>query len=170
MSEGLLNPLRERQRGWGWTYFGGTALHEPWRYAWWHLEGRAHSSPCVERWDDAQPTVRYLTWPISRRPGAKALPLSSHASTSSLGPSGGARAHERHFCSAWGYLNLCQWLSRGAICALLAAFFCSQTSVKPARKWWLFHTVTTFVPRHTLQHLSDSHLGFGQSVLWLWRL
>ncbi|KAJ4943593.1 hypothetical protein JOQ06_006092 [Pogonophryne albipinna] len=26
-----------------------------------HLEGSAHSSLSVERWDDAQPTVRYLT-------------------------------------------------------------------------------------------------------------
>lgn len=62
MSEGLVHPLQERRRGWRCELISGdSALHEPWRYAPWHLESSAHSSPCVERWDDAQPTVRYLT-------------------------------------------------------------------------------------------------------------
>lgn len=67
-----------QQGGWGSheLILRDKALHELWRYVPWHLDSSAHSSPSVDRWDSAQPTIRYLNWPISRRPGAKVLPLS----------------------------------------------------------------------------------------------
>lgn len=53
--------LQERRGRWCELILGDSPLHEPWRYVPWHLESSAHSSPCVEQWDNAQPTVRYLT-------------------------------------------------------------------------------------------------------------
>ncbi|KAM7410040.1 hypothetical protein PAMA_001483 [Pampus argenteus] len=44
-----------------------SALHEPWRYVMWHLESSAHSSPCVEQWDNAQPTQRIQVNPIQKQ-------------------------------------------------------------------------------------------------------
>lgn len=126
-----------------------SALHEPWRYVLWHLESSAHSSSCVERWDNAQPTVRYLTWPISRRPGAKAPPLRSQVSTSLLAhphpPSpvphltvlSGVMAPYNTWLpllSMMRVLKVCQRFSRHAN-RFFWGFFRSMTSVKPAQKW-----------------------------------
>lgn len=154
--------LQERWWGWCELILGDSALHEPWRYAPWHLESSAHSSPCVERWDNAQPTVRYLTWPISGRPGARALPLRSHVSTSLLVLSGVVAPYNTWapLLSTMRVLDLCQCFSRRADHVLLPPFFWSRTSVKPAPKWRLFHTVTTFVSYHTLYLLSESRLVF----------
>lgn len=134
----------------------------------WHLESSAHSSPSVERWDDAQPTVRYLTWPISRRPDARALPPGSPPPRSFCPGLWHPLTHEHHFFFSpkWGLLKLCQCFSRSANCDPLPPFFWSRASVKPARKWRLFHTVTTFVSYHTLYLLSESHRGFYPSPVW----
>lgn len=68
--------------------------------------------------------------------------------------------HEHLFCPRWGLLKLCQCFSHSANCVLLPPVFWSRTSVKAARKWWLFHTAATFVPYHTLYLLSESRLVF----------
>ena len=98
MSEGLEPPAAEPSED-GVNLFRGTERSmSPGVNVPRHLEGSAHSSLSVERWDDAQPTVRYLTWPISRRPGARA-PAPLCCSCPGLGH---PETHEHHFCPQWG--------------------------------------------------------------------
>lgn len=112
--------LQERRWGWCELISGDGALHEPWRYVSRHLESSTHSSPCVIRWDNAQPTVRYLTRPISRTLRAKAQPLRPHVSTSHSSCLGlwHLITHEHLFCLQCGLLELCQCFSHSANCSL----------------------------------------------------
>lgn len=65
MSDGLVQPdKRDAEDGVN-LFWGTVRSMSPgvmWRGIW-----KAHGSPRVERWDDVQPTVRYLTRPISMK-------------------------------------------------------------------------------------------------------
>lgn len=83
------SPASLTERWWEWCelILGDSALQEPWRYTQWHLEISSCSSSCVEQWDEVQSTVRYLSWSISRRPGAKVSPLKTPSPTLTQPPS-----------------------------------------------------------------------------------
>lgn len=166
MSEGLVDPCKSSSEAGANLFWGGQCA--PWALA---LRVVASGKLCPQQraqwWDDAQPTVRYLTWPIRRRPGAKALPLRSHVSASSLILCRGFMAPSSIQAPLLfrdeDFYKLFQSKPRPA----LPPRFRSGTSVKPAHKCWLFHTVTTFVPSHTLHLLSESHQVFPFVRCWI---
>lgn len=146
------------------TYFGGdSALHEPWHYVLWHLESSAHSS---EPSDGTTPSRPWDIWP-DQLGGGQVPKLCLWGLTSPPPRSSCAGClwhlltHRRPFCSAMRTFINSSSANRVPPC------FRSGTSVKPAHKWWLFHTVTTFVPYHTLHLLSESHQVFPFVCCWI---
>lgn len=149
------------------TYFGGdSALHEPWHYVSWHLESSAHSS---EPSDGTTPSRPWDIWPDQL--GGGQVPklclwglTSPPPHSSCAGGLWHLLTHRRPFCFRdEDFYELFQSKPRPA----LPPRFRSGTSVKPAHKCWLFHTVTTFVPYHTLHLLSESHQVFPFVCRWI---